>query len=473
MSREDQAKFIGELPVGRLLLRFSVPAVTGMFVNTSYGIIDRIFVNNVFGEDALAAVALSFPIMLIMLSAAMMIGIGTNTLLSIRLGQNRLDEAERLMGVALCLFLAVTVLFTVFGLIFLEPLLRFFGATDVTLPMAKRFLRIIIFGTFFMQISFGINGFLRSEGKVHIAMITLIISAVVNIILSWFFLFVLKTGIEGPAIANVISQAVSSVWIAWYYLSGRTLLRWRLKYIRFDLERVRLICHMGLAPCLMNLAGCVIIALINHQFLWHADANWTGESGIAAMSICQSIFQLVFAVVLGISQGGQPVVGYNTGAKKYARVAKTFALMLGFVFFLNLCYTLIVLLFPKTVLYLFLRNTPELAPLAERAIRIFMLMFPGVGVAVITTNYFQATGRGLVALMLTMIRQVFILIPLYCVLPQYLGFDGIWVATPISDGIATMIALSLAVYEFRRLRRLSTMPQEESGNAECRIQNAE
>jgi putative MATE family efflux protein len=461
MDRDDQAKFIGEQPVGRLLLRFSVPAVLGMLVSMSYGIIDMIFVANRFGEDALAAVSLTVPIMLIMLSAAMMIGIGTNTLLSIRLGQNRIDEAERLMGVALCLYLLVTVLFLGFGLTFIEPLLRFFGAqgnepgvTVVTLPLAKRFLRVIIFGTFFNQVSFGINSFLRSEGKVHIAMITLMISAAVNIVLSWFFLFVLRTGIEGPAYANVISQAVSTVWVAWYYLSGRTLLRWRWNYIRFDFVRAGQICHAGMAPCLMNLVGCLITALINHQFIKYETVQWTGANGIAAMRICVCVFQLIFAVVLGISQGGQPIVGYNTGARKYARVAETFALMLKIVFAISLIYTVIVLLFPHWVLYPFLQNTPGLVPLAERAIFIFMLMFPGVGVTIITTNYFQATGRSLTALMLTMIRQVLLLIPLYCILPHFFGFDGIWVATPISDSIATIVAMSLAVYEFRRLRRL-------------------
>ena len=445
---------MGEQPVGKLLLRFSIPAVTGMFVNTSYGVVDRVFINYVFGSDHLAAVALTFPIMLIMFSAAMMVGIGTNTLLSIRLGQNRVDEAERLIGVAFFLFFVVTLIFTVFGLMFIEPLLTFFGADEVTLPLAKRFLRVIIFGTFFMQISFGLNSFLRSEGKAHIAMITLIISAVVNIIFSWFFLFVLKTGIEGPAYANIIAQATASVWIAWYYLSGRTLLRWRLKYIRFDYQRVKTICIMGLAPCMMNLANCVLIALINYQFLRCADDSWSGKDGIAVMSICLSIFHLVFSVVLGISQGGQPVIGYNTGAKKHDRVLKTLVLMLGIVFVLNMSYTLLVLLWPKTVLYPFLVKTPELSALAERALRLYMLVFPGVGLSVIISNYFQATGRGIIALVLTLIRQVIVLIPLYLVLPTFLGFDGIWLASPISDGIATIIALSMIAFEFRRLRRL-------------------
>jgi Na+-driven multidrug efflux pump len=235
-------------------------------------------------------------------------------------------------------------------------------------------------------------------------------------------------------------------------LSGRTLLRWRLKNIRLDFSRAGLICFTGLAPCLMNLVGCLISALINHQFLRYHDANWTPENGIAAMRICIAIFQLIFAVVLGISQGGQPVVGYNIGAKKYDRVAKTFSLMLGVVFVLGLGYTLIVLLFPHWVLYPFLRNTPDLAPLAERAVFILMMLFPGVGIAIITTNYFQATGRGLIALAMTMIRQVVILVPLYYVLPHYFGFDGIWFATPISDSIATTIAICFAVYEFRRLK---------------------
>jgi len=463
MNREDQAagtpaqhQWIGEQPVGRLLLRFSLPAVLGMLVSMSYGVIDVIFVTNKFGDDALTAVSLTVPIMLIMLSAAMMIGIGTNTLLSIRIGQNRIDEAERLMGVALCLFLLVTVLFTVFGLIFIEPLLHFFGATEVTMPMAKRFLRVIIFGTFFNQVSFGINSFLRSEGKVHIAMVTLMISAMINVVLSWFFLFVLDMEIEGTAYANVISQAVSTVWVGWYYLSGRALLQWRLKYIRFDFARAGQICHAGMAPCLMNLVGCLLTALINHQFLRYATPpHLTGENGIAAMRICISVFQLVFAVILGISQGGQPVVGYNIGAKNYARVAQTFSLMLKVVFVLSLVYTAIVLLLPHWVLYPFLRNTPGLTPLTERAICIFMLMFPGVGITIITTNYFQATGRGPIALLLTMTRQVLLLIPLYYILPHYFGFDGIWVATPVSDGIATAIAICFAVYEFRRLRRLS------------------
>jgi len=427
-----------------------------MFVSMSYGIIDVIFVSYAFGKVALAAVSLTVPIMLIMLSAAMMVGIGTNTLLSIRLGQGRIDEGERLMGTALCLYVLVTILFTFFGLVYIEQLLHFFGATEATLPLAKRFLRVIIFGTFFNQVSFGINSFLRSEGKVHIAMITLIISAVINVVLSWFFLFVLEWEIEGTAYANVISQAVSTVWVAYYYLSGRTLLRWRLKYIRLSLSRAGQICHAGMAPCLMNLVGCMITALINHQFLRYATPpHLTGENGIAAMRICICVFQLVFAVVLGISQGGQPIVGYNIGARKFARVAQTFSLMLKVVFVLSVAYAAIVLLGTHWVLYPFLRNTPDLVPLTERALRIFMVMFPGVGVTIIITNYFQATGRSPIALMLTMIRQVLLLIPLYYILPHYFGFDGIWVATPVSDGIATAIAIGLAGYEFRRLRRLS------------------
>ncbi|MDR1384357.1 MAG: MATE family efflux transporter [Planctomycetaceae bacterium] len=450
--REEQARFMGEQPVGRLLVRFSIPAVTGMFVNASYGVIDSVFVAHVFGRDGLTAVSLTLPIMMIMLSAGMMIGIGANTLLSIRLGQNRIDEAEHLLGTAFFLFFLITLLFMAFGLIFIEPLLRFFGATPLIMPLAKRFLRIIICGTFFMQMSFGVNSFLRGEGKVHIAMITLILSAVVNVFFSWFFLFVLKTGIEGPAIANLIAQGTSSVWIAWYYLSGRTLLRWRLKYVRFDLPRVKQICVMGLAPCFMNVANCIVIALVNNQFNRYGTESCSGEDGIAVMRICQSIFMLVFSIILGISQGGQPVVGYNTGAKKYDRVARTLFLMLVVTILLNTVYTLFVLLFPHAVLFPFLMKNPNLAPLAVRAVRIFMLLFPCVGIAVITANYFQATGRGYTALAITLIRQIVFLIPLYWILPFYWGFDGIWVASPITDGVAATLCLILLAQEFRRFR---------------------
>ncbi|MDR1493480.1 MAG: MATE family efflux transporter [Planctomycetaceae bacterium] len=455
INREEQAKFMGEQPVGRLLVRFSIPAVTGMFVNASYGVIDSVFVANVFGRDGLTAVSLTLPIMMIMLSAGMMIGIGTSTLLSIRIGQNRMDEAERLLGTAFFLFFLITVLFMTFGLIFIEPLLRFFGATPLIMPLAKRFLRIIICGTIFMQISFGVNSFLRGEGKVHVAMITLILSAVVNILFSWFFLFVLKTGIEGPAIANLIAQGASSVWIAWYYLSGRTLLRWRLKYVRFDVPQVKQICAMGLAPCFMNVANCIVVAIINNQFNRYGTERWSGEDGIAVMRICQSIFMLVFSVILGISQGGQPVVGYNTGAKKYDRVARTLLLMLTFTIILNTVYTLFVLIFPHLVSSPFLIKNPNLTPLTIRAIRIFMLLFPCVGIAVITANYFQATGRAYAALAITLIRQIVFLIPLYWILPYYWGFDGIWIASPITDGIAAILCMTLLVQEFRRFRTLN------------------
>jgi len=453
LNREEQAKFMGEEPVGKLLFRFSIPAVTGMFVNASYGVIDSIFVANVFGRDGLTAVSLTLPILMIMLSAGMMIGIDTNTLLSIRIGQNRLDEAERLLGVAFFLFFLITIIFMAVGFYYIEPLLRFFGATPPIMPLAKRFLRIIICGTFFMQISFGVNSFLRGEGKTHIAMVTLIISAAVNILFSWFFLFVLKTGIEGPAFANLIAQGTSSVWIAWYYLSGRTLLRWRLKYVRFDWHRVKQICVMGLAPCFMNAANCIVIALVNNQFNRYGTEQWSGEDGIAVMRICQSVFMLVFAIILGISQGGQPVIGYNTGAKKYARVAKTLFLMMTITITLNTIYALLVLLFPHAVLYPFLMKNPALTPLAVRAIRIFMLLFPCVGVAVITANYFQATGRAYSSLAITLIRQIVFLIPLYFILPHYFGFDGIWIASPITDGIAGLIGVILIGKEFQRFRK--------------------
>ena len=451
MSREDHARQLGELPIGRLLLKFSFPAVLGMLVNASYGIVDGIFVAYVFGSSGLAAVALSVPIMMISLSIGMMIGIGTNTFISIRIGQNRIDEAERLLGTALCLFLISAVVMTTLGLIYIEPLLRFFGADETTLPLAKTFLRVIICGTAFMQVSFGVNSFLRGEGRVHIAMVTLIISAIVNAVFSAFFLFVLKTGIYGPACATVIAQATSSIWIAWYYLSGRSLLRWRLRYIRFDFPRVRQICLMGLAPCMMNLANSVLLALANNQINKYGTGTWSGVDGLAVMRICQSLFLLVFSIILGISQGAQPILGYNTGAQRYDRVAKTLLITLVGVFGLCLVYTSIIQLFPHAVIYPFMINNPELAPLGEHACRIFMMMFPGVGVVVIISNYFQATGRGVTSLAITLARQVVVLIPFYYFLPQYWGLDGIWYATPFSDGFAVLICLVLLGFEYKRL----------------------
>jgi len=459
MQQNSNVKQMEEGSVAKLLLKFSLPAIMGMVINATYGIIDAIFVTQKFGPKGLAAVAITIPIMMIMFSAGMMIGIGTNTLLSIRIGERKIDEAERLLGVSFSLFLFVTVIFMIFGFIFMDPLLMFFGANREILPMSREFFSVTLAGVLFTVVSFGINSFLRSEGKNHIAMVSLFISALSNIFLVWLFLFVFDMSIGGSALATVIAQAICSVWIAWYYLSGRTLLRWRWSYIKFDLKRAAEITRMGIAPCFMNLANSILMALTNYQFNSYGIDETHSATAIAIMRVIQSIFLIIFMVILGLSQGAQPIVGYNTGAKKYDRVARTLMISLISVLIFTSLASLMVENIPHLLIRPFLSGdeslqAPAFAEMTTRALRIFMMLLPGVGIIVITSNYFQATGRAMISLLMTLTRQVVVLIPLLIILPLYFGIDGIWYATPVSDGCALVLCLCLLIYEYRHLKYL-------------------
>ena len=314
----DRAERLGTERVLPLLVRFSIPAIVGMLVQALYNVVDRIFVGNGVGPLGLAGLSVVFPIMLVQMAFVMLVGLGSTALISIRLGEGRREEAEKIMSNALGLLIIIALVGTTAGILFLDPVLRLLGASEAVLPYARDYLSIILYGAIFQAVSFGLNHMIRAQGSPKIAMATMLIGAITNTILDPIFIFGFGWGVKGAAIATIISQAVSAVWVLSYFLRGKSQLRLNLRGIyRIELSNVLQIASIGFAPFAMQLASSVQNLILNQSLL-----RYGGDLAISAMSIVFSINTLVLMPIFGINQGAQPILGYNYGAKQYQRVRR-------------------------------------------------------------------------------------------------------------------------------------------------------
>ncbi len=442
----QQTRQLGQDSIGKLLLKFSIPATIGTFVNSLYNVVDRIFIGQGVGPDGLAAAMVAFPIMMMVMAVGMLIGFGSNALISIKLGEKDKKGAERILGQAFFLFIAFAIVFTVVGLLLLTPLLKLFGASHQVLPFARDYTAIILLGVLFHVISFGANNFIRGEGNPRVAMITMIIGAGVNIILDPVFIFGLHMGMKGAALATIIAQGLAALWVLHYYRSGVSVLKVQRRFLRIDWSLARQVMVIGSPPFVMNIANVVILAFVNNALKLYG-----GDIAIAVMGVIFTIYTINFMPIIGVSQGAQPILGYNYGAQNYRRVKETLMMAIKIVTLFGLVATLLVMLFPQHTFAPFSRGDSELIPLGKHAIRIIMTMFPFVCFMVITSNYFQATTRPQISLFLSLLRQVFVLIPCVLILPRFFGLDGIWYAYPFSAGIAFLTTMFFFLREIIKL----------------------
>ena len=469
MSSEANPEFLEKRPIPALLWEFSVPSIIATTVGATYNLFARIFVGQTIGTLGIAALHVSFPVMLLSLAFAMMIGTGASTLIAIRLGKKQNDKAEQILGQAILLYIILSGAFLLVGLLWLEPLLILFGATAEVLPLAKEYLSIIIWGTIVQEMSFGVNNFIRTEGKPTVAMISMILSAVLNIVFTWLFLYIFKTGIWGAAVANIIAMAVTSVWISWLYLSGRTVLRWRLKYFRFNLRLTWIISVFGAVPLVTQACSVLIQGVQNNLLARYGQAygETIGLSGIGGANLAIGVMGTIFPVtmlivmpILGLSQGMQPIVGYNVGANRPARVKRSLQLSLRAATAIGLVCWAAMMLRPEWFILPFVQKGSEgfqeTLFLGCHAIRIYMFCVPLVGVNIISSAYFQAHGRPILSMMLTLFRQLFFLLPCFYLLPMLfektgkaVGLDGVWGAFPVSDFLAFIVALVFLIREYR------------------------
>ncbi len=443
---------LGSEKVWRLLLRFSVPAIVGMLVQALYNVVDRIFIGQGVGMLGIAGITVSFPVMLVIMAVGMLIGIGATSLVSIRLGEQKSKEAGEIASHAFVLLVLTAIGLSVLGLVFLQPLLRIMGASEAILPYASDYLGIILWGTVFSSIGFGMNNVIRAEGQPKISMITMLIGALLNIALDPLFIFVFGWGIRGAAAATVISQFVSAAWVMWFYISGRSALKFRLIGFPWDWNVVRSIAVIGFAPFAMQIAASLLNVLLNNSLLAYG-----GDVAISGMGVLHSVLMLILMPVFGINQGVQPIIGYNYGAKKYERSRE--AVYLGCA-----AATVIVLLgyfstrlFPEQIIMLFNRDDPELLAFSVRALRIFLFFLPLVGYQIVGASYFQAVGKAKQAMLLSLSRQVLILLPLILILPRFFGLDGILMAGPIADVSSATLTTILLAREWKEHHRLTLL----------------
>ncbi|KYZ78170.1 MATE family efflux transporter [Anaerosporomusa subterranea] len=439
---------LGQEPVGKLLWQFSLPAIVGMLVNALYNVVDSIFVGNGVGEIGLTAVTIAFPIMLVMMAFGMLIGVGASTLVSIRLGEHNKAEAEYILGNALTMIAVLSLLLSVIGLVWLDPLLVALGAEPEVLPYARTFTRIILIGNVFMHVGFGLNNIIRAEGNPRLAMATMLISAMLNVVLNPLFLFVMNLGIGGSALATVISQFVSAVWVLSHFLNKGSLLKFRLRNLRPNWRIVKDIIAIGMSPFFMQLAASVVTVLYNFGLI-----RYGGDLAVAAMGIVNRITMLMLMPIFGISQGAQPIIGYNYGARQYDRVFETVKKAIYAASGLSFIGFLIVQIFNYQIVGLF-NNNSQLIALGGRGLSIMLSMLPIIGFQAIAAQYFQAVGKARYALLFTMSRQVLILIPMILLLPKFFGLTGIWLAGPTADVAAAVLT---GIYLYRELRTLKVM----------------
>lgn len=442
----DRTKQLENEKIITLLVRFSVPAIVGMLVNAFYNVVDRIFIGNAVGPLGIAGITVSFPLMVIIMAFGMLVGFGSTSLLSIRLGEKKNEEAERILANGMTLLISGAITLTVLGLLFLEPLLSLFGAGSDVLPYSVSYMRIILIGTIFQAIGFGMNNYIRALGNPKTAMMTMLIGAVINIILDPIFIFVFDWGIQGAALATVISQFISSAWVLYYFFGGASHLKIRAKNIPLNARIVKRSLALGFPPFIMQIASSFLLTIMNRSLKFYG-----GDIAIAAVGIVLSINMLILMPVIGIKQGVQPIIGYNYGARKYKRVKKTVRMGLVGSFAITLTGFLACMIFPEQIVSLFGREDPAQVEIGARALRIFMSFLPLAGIQIIGAAYFQAVGKPRPATLLSLSRQVLILIPALLILPLYFGLDGIFASIPLADLLAAFLALGLLFFEFKKL----------------------
>lgn len=426
---------LGEDKIHTLLLKFSIPAIIGMIVNALYNIIDRMYIGKckTLDTSGLGALAISFPLMIILIAFGILFGVGGATLFSIKLGEQKKEEAEHALGNTFILLLLFGFLIMIFGELYLTPLLTLFGASAKILPYAVEYMRIIFLGAIFQIISLGMNNFIRADGNPKLAMLTMFLGAGTNILLDPLFIYVFKMGMTGAALATILSQLLSGIWILVYFLGRHSRCKIRKRYLKLNPGIVLKITVLGLPGFAVQIANSLLNTVLNKTLLTYGT-----DLMISGMGIINSILTFLIMPIIGLNQGVQPIISFNFGAKKFKRVktavllailAATVTIVLGY---------LVTRLFPSQLIRLF-NDDKELIAFGTKAINIWFLFLPVVGFQIIASNFFQAIGRAKSAMFLTLTRQLILLIPAILIFSRLWGIDGLLYAAPFSDLLSTIL----------------------------------
>ena len=447
MENKQATLELGTKPVGKLLTQYALPAIVAMTASSLYNIIDRAFIGQVVGPEAIAGLGITFPFMNLSAAFGAAVGVGASTCISVKLGQRDYKRAQLLLGNTVTLNLIIGFLFMVVCLVFLEPILRFFGASDVTLPYAKEFMTVILLGNMVTHMYFGMNAVLRAAGKPKHAMYATLFTVACNIVLIVAFVWWFRWGIRGAALATIMSQSLALCWQMWLFSDKNEILHLRRGIYRLRGYLVRNIVAIGISPFLMQTTSCVIVIFMNNQFV-----RYGGDMAVGAYSIANSMVMVFFMFVMGMIQGMQPIVGYNYGAEKFDRMFRCLWLTIA-------CSTAILLVgwglsmaFPRQIARIF--TTDEtLLELSARGIVIDMMVFFVVGSQAVITNFFQCLGKVKISIFLSLSRQLILLLPMAYVFPMFWDLDGVWYAMPASDFGSFAMTIPVLMWYMRKIKR--------------------
>ena len=446
---------LGTEPVGKLLLKYSVPAIIGMMVNALYNVVDRIFIGNIpnVGPMAITGLGVTMPIMTIILAFGMLVGIGATTNISIKLGQAKREEAEGIIGNSITLAIVIGLLLTIVGLVFSDQILTMFGASEGSLSYAKDYINIILLGCVFNILAMLFNNIIRGDGNPKLSAIIMAVGCGANIILDAVLIFGFNMGIKGAAIATITSQAITAIWGLLYYLKGKSNLKFKTSTLKLNKNSVSSIFVIGAAPFAMQIATSLVQIISNNSLKVYG-----GDLSIGAMATVSSIMMIFLMPVFGLVQGMQPIVGFNYGAKNYDRSKKVLKLSVISATTIFVVGFLLIQIIPNVLVGMFNKDA-QLMDITIKGLKKYSLGLPLIALSIVGTNYIQSTGKAKVAMVLSLLRQVILLIPMIIILPKFLGIDGVWFAQPVSDIIAAIIT-SVILFKDIRSYKVNTETEE-------------
>jgi len=446
MNQSSAPVTLGTEKTGKLLTQYAVPAIVAMTASSLYNITDSVFIGHGVGALAISGLALTFPIMNLAAAFGSMVGVGASTLMSVRLGQKDYDTANKVLGNVFVLNIILGLAFSVVALLWLDPVLYFFGASNETLPYAHDYMVVILSGNVVTHMYMGLNALLRSSGHPQKAMYATIFSVIINLVLNPFFIFVLRWGIQGSAFATIISQTLMLIWQISIFSDKKNFIHLKKGVFRLERKIVMDSLAIGLSPFLMNAAACLIVILINQGL-----SRYGGDLAIGAYGIVNRVVFLFAMTVMGLNQGMQPIAGYNYGARMFGRVDEVLRKTILIATIIMTAGFLIGELLPRTVASVFTTDA-QLISMSEKGLRIVVMFFPVIGFQMVTTNFFQSIGMAKKAIFMSLSRQLIFLLPCLIILPQVWGVNGVWFSMPAADLAASVIAAFMLTRQLRKFR---------------------
>lgn len=446
MDNKQATLELGTKPVGKLLMQYAIPAIIAMTASSLYNMVDSIFIGQGVGAMAISGLAITFPFMNLSAAFGAAIGVGASTLMSVKLGQKDYRTAENILGNTITLNIIIGVTFAAICLMFLDPILRFFGASDQTIVYARDYMEIILLGNAITHLYFGMNSVLRSASKPRHAMYATMFTVVLNTILDPLFIWTFGLGIRGAAYATVLSQFVALIWQFWIFSNPKELIRLKRGIYSLRGDLVKNIIGIGISPFSMNVCACMVVIFINNQLV-----RFGGDMSVGAFGIANRILFIFVMFVMGINQGMQPIAGYNYGAQKLDRMMQVVKLSIIAATAIMILGWFLAMLAPRQCVSLFTTDQ-HLIDTTVHGMRRMMVMLPIVGYQMVITNFFQCIGKVKISIFLSLSRQLLFLLPALALLPMWFGLDGVWLAQPVSDFIASVVTAWIMIVYMHKFK---------------------